>query len=472
MKIFRALFSPKTAAPGAIPAGTPVPLFVASYYAGDLEMIRTSESVELLRQQAAHPSGYVREAVLRRCVELAPPELLPVVAERLNDWVPQVQRAARIALETLLPFVPPARLLATMPVILRLHSAGRGDYADWLEQFEHRLIRTVTIEDICLAARGSDIKSARASVHLLHKHKLLETSVLITLILERSDDIVLASRAVELCAALEPELRGAFQRVAARSHFGAVRTLAIRSLLAVEGASEEQLAINALLDVQSSVRHIAINYLLEKGFNVRAYYRNLLLQKTLAVQRVRVCLTAFAGLRDHADVALLKSFQSSEYPSVRLAALTAWFKLMSAEKDEIALAAMQDPATSVRKFAIQLVRRHGAYIPFSVIRSALEAGGDAVHLLQLVAGGKWNWLECVARFGLSRGVGETQRLALDDALGSWLHSANWYEQPGKEQALFLLSGPVTEFFSHLLARQPQRLASLRRHLDQHLGALA
>lgn len=52
-------------------------------------MIASSDSVPLLAEYSRDGSGYVRQAVLARCVELARPELLAAVAERLNDWVPQ-----------------------------------------------------------------------------------------------------------------------------------------------------------------------------------------------------------------------------------------------------------------------------------------------------------------------------------------------------------------------------------------------
>ncbi|MYM24634.1 hypothetical protein GTP46_18520 [Duganella sp. FT135W] len=115
------------------------------YYAELFKKISTTESAEFLLQHAAHPTCYMREVVLKRIVELALPELLPVVVERLNDWVPQVQRAARTALMTLLPFLPASQLLAAMPMILRWHSAGRADYAGWLEKFELTLIRAGTV---------------------------------------------------------------------------------------------------------------------------------------------------------------------------------------------------------------------------------------------------------------------------------------------------------------------------------------
>jgi hypothetical protein len=55
-----------------------------------------------LAQGLVEYSGYDREAALARCVELRSWDNLPGMVERLNDWVPQVRKAAQVALTTLL----------------------------------------------------------------------------------------------------------------------------------------------------------------------------------------------------------------------------------------------------------------------------------------------------------------------------------------------------------------------------------
>lgn len=353
-----------------------------------------------------------------------------------------------------------------MPLILRLHSAGRGDYAAWLEQFELALIRTATIDDICVGARESDIKVARACVHVLDKHNLLDAPALIALISDRNDDIVLARRAVELCSRLTSELQSAFYRSAVRSRFGAIRAIAMRKLLNMESEPREELAIAALLEVQPSVRYVAVNYLLAAGLDVRAHYHKLVQQGPHTTQRVRICLAELAALRNPADVELVKSYQSSEYPSVRMAARAAWFKLAEKDKDAIALAAMCDPAAGPRKFATQLVRRQGAYIAFAAIRDALETSDDIAFYLRLAETNKWNWLECLARAGVLHGAEQACRLGLDYALGAWLRSNEWYVYPDKEQLAFLTSKPAATFFNQLLVAHPQRLQALNSVLYQ------
>lgn len=426
-----------------------------------LQMIASSDSVALLAEYSRDGSGYVRQAVLARCVELARPELLTVVAERLNDWVPQVRSAARTALVALLPFVPAPELMAALPVILRLHGTGRGDYAEWLEAFEQTLLQSVTIDDICAAARGDDLQAARAAVHLLDKHALLEPATLIELILHRSDDIVLALHGADMCRRLPPAQQEAMYRVAAQSHFGAVRTVAMRALLSSPGEGRMEIAIAALMDKQSSVRHTAAHYLTAQGCDVAAHYRGLLEQSDATVKRLQMSLIMLAALRDTASLPLVQSFARSAYPALRLTAFSAWFKLAEHDKDAIALAAMHDASPRVRKFAVQVVLRHGAYIPFPAILQQLAVSEDVLLVMQLARTNRWNWLECAARVCLQRGVDEARRLGLSEALEGWLSRSQWYE-PDHEQRQFLLSEPVGAAFGQLLL--PQQLALIRHDL--------
>ncbi|WGG49389.1 HEAT repeat domain-containing protein [Rugamonas sp. DEMB1] len=463
MNIFRALFGqkkPLALAPSMKPA-------VEWYVADLIKTISVSESAEELNAEARHYSGYVREAVLKRCVDLAWPELLPVVVERLNDWVPEVRDTARRALETLLPFFPTANLLAVLPAVLKLHSAARCDHAEWLTQFESNFVRVTDVNEIIAAAQGSNIKVARSCVYLLKKYNLLEPTELIELILGRSDDIVLAKQAIELCATLPEDVQGAQYRAAMKSSFGSVRTNALSALLSMESDFRLALVTEALSDAQSSVRSIAMGFLRPLDFNFRAHYRNMLLQQPDVAGSARVCLSALASLRDKDDLELIKTFVVSKRISVRLAALVAWLRLEEQDKDSIALAAISDAAPRIRRFALQAERKHGAYIPFATIQSSLSEKKDMALLLIFAERKKWIWLECIARESMQRGPEDSITMGLDQSLRAWLRSpGRWYQRPTKEQISFLSSPSAQAALRKLLADEP----SLERHLEQELGS--
>ncbi len=454
MNIFKTLFGFKKLADASTLA--------RNYYDRVLPEIAGTDSIPLLSEYTRDSSGYVRQAALERCVELARPELLPVVADRLNDWVPQVRHAAQTALVTLLPFVPTPQLMAVLPIILRLRSAGRDDYAEWLEKFEQTLLQMVTVANICEAARSQDIKTARAAVHLLEKYALLDLPALIALILQRSDDIVLALRGAALCEKLALAEQQAVYRLAARSHFGAVRTIAIRALLHLPDVAHLEIAVSALLDPQSSVRSVAVQHLTAAGVDVPSHYRNVLTQSGASAKPLQVSLSMLAALRDSASLPLIKSLTHHAHATVRAAAFLAWFKLMEQDKDAILMVAMQDASPRVLKFAAQLVARHGAYIPLSALLQQLTVSEDVVPLMRLAATNRWNMLECVARVCLQRGVDEARRLKLDAVLAQAFGSNQWYGISDQQQRLFLLSAPVMAALGQLLP--PPSLALVRQQL--------
>lgn len=462
MNIFSAMFGAKKA---AIPSS---PRSELQYFTAMIDDIGRSVSIDTLRQFARYHSGYVREAALRRCVELALPELFPVVVARLNDWVPQVRQVARTAIVTLLPLVPPAQILAELPVILRLHSAGRGDHATWLDQFEMVLIQTMSADDIVTAAQGGDVHVARACAHLCWKHQLLGSATLIGLILQRGDDIVLANQAVNMCSQLPHGEQVAQYHQAARSHFGPVRGLAIRALLDMPDVDRIQVATKALTDVQGSVRAVAIRFLVAAGVDVRAHYATMLKQGPMAAKRTRICLSALAAIRVQDDLALIKSFTASDGIAIRIAAYAAWLKLAEHEKDTIAHMAFLDAAPGVRKFALKAVRTHGAYIPLSVIHSCLMERDDVSITMQFVESQRWPWLECISQVALARGVAESIRLGLDQSLRKWLsEGGSWFQNPSRQQFAYLSSPGVTAVLGELLCSDSHAGQLLSQELERY-----
>lgn len=422
-----------------------------SYLARERVAISGCTDVSELTDYSKNRSGFLREAAISRCLELAWPELLPIVASRLNDWVPQVRQSARSAMMTLIPLVPGAQILANLPNVLRLHHAGRTDHSDWLIEFEKNLIRFVSMQELINGVQGRDIKVARACFLILKKHSLIEAPSLISMIIARNDDIVLAGQAIYLCAELPQQAQQTQYQSAMSSHFGTVRTIALRASLELDIESKREIAIAALFDFQSSVRSVAMEYLQRNGFDTRAYIRHALEAPTLSAKLIQVGLASLASLGHADDVELIKTFINAERPSVRQAALAAWLKLSIMDKDVIATAAVMDVAQGVRKFALQAVRKYGAFIPFDQVRATLEASGDARLLLRFAEMNKWNWLECIARFAMQADLADALRIHLFDALQDWLrYSTNRYETPSTEQAIFLLSEPAIAALNKLL----------------------
>lgn len=462
MNIFAALFRRKTAASSS----ETTPAF-GSYIKSEIKEAGRCESVAALGPFISHYSGYVREAAIARCVELARPGCLLAVAERLNDWVPQVRQMARAAVLTLLPFVPTAELLATLPLIAGLVRARRTDHTEWVATFEQALIGRVSTEELITGALAADIKVARACFAILKHRQLLDLPALSDLMLSSRTDIVVAVEAARLCADLPADSRREQYLAATKSHFGAVRTIALRGLLRDEGVSNRhELAVGTLFELQSSVRDVAITYLKAAGFDLRSYYREAIQNDALPVKLVQVGLMSLGSLGNKDDIALVKSFADSTHPQVRLAALGAWLKLGGHDKDTIAMAALMDDALGVRKYALRLVRRFGAYLPYRTVKKTLEERGDVRLLLRFSESQKWEWLDCIARLSLQAPPDSTLVPELRAALEKWLRqAARGYETATPEQTRFLSSDGTLSALEKLLPHQRSLMARLRLDLS-------
>jgi hypothetical protein len=458
MNFFKALFGgrrsaepPPPAASAPAPASTPAAPSHSSYIARRIKAVQKSESVAELAEYASDYSGYVRQAAMERCAILARPELLPAIVGRLNDWVQQVSEVARATTLAVMPFVSAQQLLKTLPAIQHLHASGRSDHAHWIGLFEHELIRLVGAVEIVAGARGSDIKVARACFRVLKNYHLLAPAALLSMILEAGNDIVLATEGVHLIAQLPQEQQRPHYLLALRSHFGPVRAIAMRGVLGSQDPTNVELARGALLNTQASVRDAAAAFMRSTGFDLAQFYRDVLQQSQLPVKTVQVALASLASLRDAEDVVLVRLFVSDPRISVRRAALAGWLKLSAGDKDDIASVALMDGASTVRKFALDAVRRHGAYIPFASVRSRLEDIGDLALLLLFARSRVWDGLECIVSAALRDPSDLERQQLLIAALRDWVFRfGQRYEIPSVEQRTYLVSPMATQAIRNLV----------------------
>jgi hypothetical protein len=458
MKLFGFLFGPEDA--------TPTPAKAPSNAA---EVMRCTD-VLLIEACIRSDDGFLREAALARGAELGAIALAPAMVERLNDWVAQIRDTARSALTTLQTSMTGAQLLEILPATLALRDTGRSDHTAWIAQFELALVAKVDARDLLDGARGGDVTGARACFHVLSKYRLIDARALAAEFILSRTDIVLARQALALCATLPVDDRRNNYLAALASPFGAVRTLALRALLASQDdAKHDTLAAARLMDPQSSVREVAIAYLARRQFDVRSHYRALLDGETLSAKSTQIALMSLAGLHEPADVPRAMLLATSPLASVRRAAIVAWIRLAPHAKDEAALAALNDDRPSVRAISLRAVTLHGAYIPFPTVVEILEAKRDPGLLLSHAESGKWNWLEAIVRLAIETSADDALRPILDASLDDWAaKSGKRFDAPTAPQAALLCSHQTTAALGALCASKP----AVHRVLTLELARIA
>lgn len=444
-------------------------LVASAYYGREVRDIKVSTSVPFLVDSMRSYSGYHREAAIARSVTLKDPLLLPAITERLNDWVPQVRDASRAAVMTLLPLMPATAVIATLPEILKLRTASRSDHRTWLAAFIRALHEHLPVQVLMAGLIDDDIHVARVSFEIVQTASMVDKSDLIGLTLTQRRDIVMALWAARMIDSLPPQQHHPHYTAAMQSHFGAVRTVAIRALLSQPfGAVTQQLATGVLLDPQSSVRGAAIAHLLKNSVDVAQYYRDHLLAPSPSPATIRLSLTALAGLRQASDIFLVKSFLCQSIVSIRKTAYTAWLKLAGDEKDAIASLALEDDAASIRSFAFDLTKRQGAFIDFDTVLASLIARQDWRLLLRFGQFEKWNGLEAIARAALATDTGDEIRTELALELEKW-NGTGGYVRPTRAQLDFFLAPDTMAVFESLAPQGARFIENLRYELNSAGG---
>ncbi len=441
-------------------SGSDVPYLYSTNY---FKAVRDGDSIPELILAMADYSGYIREAAVTRAVELAHPAFLPALAVRLNDWVPKVRDVARAAVITLLPLMPHTALLDILPAIAGLRNAGRHDHADWIATFERHLLQHIGHGTLADGLRSPDMKVARACFDLLLRHAtpnaldVIRSGVL-------SSDIVTGSRATGAIATLDPAERESAYRAALQSRFGPVRAGALHGFLHYTASPLKlDTAIAQLVDTQARVRAVAIDWLAAAQVDASRTYRQILAAPTSPARLLCTSLAALCTFRQPDDALLVSTFATHPVTAVRTAAYVAWLKLAPHDKDQIALAALGDQAERVRKVAMEMVDRRGAFVPFAAACALLNRPADWPRLMRLGGNGEWDAIEAIARMAPCSDA--TMRATLLAELETWLATADGHHRPTVVQAAFLRSDEARASLAALAGRD-------LREVVEHALALA
>lgn len=438
--------------------GSNVPYAYSTEY---FRAVESGNSIPALIEATRDYSGYIRQAAIARAVKLGHPAFLPAIAARLNDWVPQVRDAARSALITLLPVMPHDAVLKILPTIAGLRHAGRHDHAAWLETFEHTLLQHFESRVFADGAREGETKVARACFDLVLRHAIIDIANAIEIGLA-SNDIGTALRAAHAIAKLACDQRELLCTVAVQSRFGAVRAIGMRAYLhGTASPGKCEAALKSLLDTQATVRAVAVTWLAANHGDPRAHYRQLLASPAPSNLCVRISLAALCTFRQRDDAGLVSTFVRHQIIAVRAAAYAAWLKLAEDDKDQIALKALGDDSERVQKLAMEMVEKHGAYIPFATACAVLHRRQEWPRLMRLGGNGKWDTLEAIARISPSADV--QFRAQLHAELIAWMLLPRTYARPTAAQAAFLRSDQAQAALEALAGRD------MRDHVERALG---
>lgn len=422
------------------------------------EAVRLSLSTGELHADLAHYDGYIREAALRRAAKMASHELLPAIAERLNDWVPQVRTVAREVLMGMLPAISNEDAQRLLPRVERLRRAGRADHSAWIASFEQALLQKVGPQAIVDGVTDRDVHFARACCKLAEAEQLIPLEDLIARLLPSTRDIVLARRAVEAILRLPEQVRKPLYRRALASGFGMVRAIALRPLLAEQSTENDALATRMVTDLQTWIRLIASGYLKRRGIDVAAIMVEALCAEGASSTTMRACLAGLAEQGSTDRLGLVRDFTHHPVARVQLSAYVAWLRLEPSRRDGIAQEALRSPHRRVRKFVLQQVREEGVYIETGTALALMAVHDDIDMMFTFARRDPWSWLELVLQMEPRSRHDPTLRERLEQELADWFQDANrTFVKTSPAQRVLFESGDTIRIFAALLKTDEPKL---------------
>lgn len=309
-----------------------------------------------LAMASLHRTGFVREAAVRALGERLADDgaEIPLLLLRLNDWVPEVRRAAMAALAARIEVRYADALWRAWPLVGRLREQRRADHGRiirWIEM----LLRTPEARPALTRALASPDRRVRRPAAQVALDGEAVDARLVERLLDDEDGIVRLLGAQQL-ARLSGSARVAAQTRALEDLSAAVRRTALDTLEG-DAATQQRLLTARLGDCQRNLRELARGRLqaLVGHFDFAAHYRRLL----AAPANTPGLLAALAGLGEcgvEDDVVALDPFVADGRAKVRGVALQA---LAALDGDSVGFLvdALVDPSRRVARSAARVLQR-------------------------------------------------------------------------------------------------------------------
>lgn len=329
--------------------------------------------------------GQVREEAVRRLGALLRADALPLLIERLNDWVPQVRDAAQAAIEPLLTEQHAPAFVQHIVQWQQLRHRGRDHHEVIVTRLEAFLATPPQRAHLLAGLHSADRRISRLCLQIVKARSLLDDSEYVEFGLLHND-IAVAIDALARAATMPPEQRRTSAERALSHAAAPVRRDAFRLLLAC-GIAQERIE-NFAFDRHAAVRALAARHLRNAGADVAALYR-----AALASPHPRRLSIAVDGVATHGtvdDIRAMSPLLAHPLPVLRRGALTAWAGRLRFDAADAVVAALSDPAASVASEAARLA---------AIVRPQL----DADTMLAISANPAWtdNRGRLLAAFGFS-----------------------------------------------------------------------
>lgn len=327
-----------------------------------------------------HPSGYIREAALRRLTSEDSSALaLPYLLLRLNDWVEQVRTVATEAVKAVLVPKHAAAWVPVLGLVEQLRFRSRMEHAWLTDAVTTLLVHPESRDELMNAVRSEDRVVARWAFRAAMKLPDAERAMFVSLALKSRDPLVRLHTAQAVRAWAGCPGRERFLANMAFDRYMPIRREALYA--ALDDTPERRLTMlrAALLDRHASVRSAARFFLRDKqesgigSIDFRAIYRDAIAHGELSNLAAAISGLGECGTREDADI--LAQFASDTRSRVASAAVRAVAALDLDHRIGWLLGLLCDNRPSVAREAARALESLGNRAPVEELRHVLN--GDS-----------------------------------------------------------------------------------------------
>ena len=405
--------------------------------------------------------GRVREGAVQQLAQMRDGSELPFLLIRLNDWVLQVRRKARQAVDRRIHPGYAAHFLHCLPLVYRLREQSRDDHSEVVGAVAE-LLRSSECRPVLLRGLHSVSRATRRfSFRLLLEAPADDLLEVLEDVLASEDAVLRLWAARELRKRLTATSLAAVLERLAGDRFMPVRREALYGFAEQPPELAQSRLRPALLDPHRSMRETARFYLSRIGQQDFAqFYRDRFEGADEGELSLLIAGLGETGIApDAARIAPLLAHSSIR---VRRAAVRAIGRLAADEFGEQMLASLDDEAPSVSRAARNVLLVHPELAPARRLRQILEAAGQPhVQRFCLSLIGQLRWWDGASL--LMKATGSSDEQVKADAFA---YLNRWRANPNR-----LLSRPTHEQLQQVEEAMERYDRTFEKHLRDDLRSL-
>lgn len=379
-------------------------------------------------------SGYRREKAVRDLGSSGSPEAIPLLLERLNDWVPQVRMAAR---EAILAYIGDyrERWLDLAPELLAMPNKTRADHSDIRAMIDALFMDAGAVSILHRAMNERAGPKSRYAYALAFRTSQWRFVDIAKRVLE-GDDISLRREVTGRLRSLDDsefraiEIEGSFDRFT-RTRIAFLSEAFRRKLPNLE----EHLAC-ALMDKSVAVRNVALHFSEAIGLDAQRIYKRAFTEPP-SPKALCIGIWGVSKFGDKSAIPRLRELLDERSNAVVRCALAALADLNDPDSAMLLKSKLQGEDLGMSRFAAQMLVRNRWRLELEKLKELADTRPHTQYLRLVVLplnelSSKWDRLEFLLWLARQHTLSDACG-AIEERLRRWNYRFNASQQPLSSQ---------------------------------------